>query len=171
MILTLTDDYSSKTHARTKKTQLTKFTRLRTECAACNRKTSSSDTGNIINLSQRQLSNDEWAVLAKGLNFAVPPKKTPTLDIFVGVEKGPRIRHDQHQNYCQTDTCEGQMTSSQSWEETTGSHPQLEEWFLHCDPPSWQRKHHSTHGQRDLWQQEPHDHQWRHLQHNQMRSH
>ena len=34
MILMLTDDYSSKTHARTKKTHLTKFTRLRTEYAA-----------------------------------------------------------------------------------------------------------------------------------------
>ena len=53
MILTLTDDYSSKTHARTKKTQQTKFARLRTEYAARTRKTSGFETENVINLSQR----------------------------------------------------------------------------------------------------------------------
>ena len=100
MILTLTDDYSSKTHARTKKTQQTKFARLRTEYAARTRKTSGFETENVINLSQRQLSDDERAVLAKGLNFAVPPKKTPTLDIIAGVEKGlRRIRDQNSANY------------------------------------------------------------------------
>ena len=75
---------------RTKKTHLTKFTRLQTEYAAHTRETSSFNTENIINLSQRQLSDNERAVLTKGLNFAVPPKKIPTLDIIAGVEKGLR---------------------------------------------------------------------------------
>ena len=87
-------------HARTKKTQQTKFARLRTEYAARTRKTSGFETENVINLSQRQLSDDERAVLAKGLNFAVPPKKTPTLDIIAGVEKGlRRIRDQNSANY------------------------------------------------------------------------
>ena len=135
------------------------------------RKTSSSNTENVINLSQRQLSDDEQTVLTKGLNFAVPPKKTPTVDIIAGVEKGLRRIRDQ-------DTANNiritvrQILVRAKWPPSNlkrKCHPQLEERFLHHDPPSWQRIHHSTHGQRDLWQQDPHDHQWRQLQRNQTR--
>ena len=42
----------------------------------------------VVNLLDRELSTNEKAVLKKGLNFAVTPRRVPVDDIIAGVEGG-----------------------------------------------------------------------------------
>ena len=85
---TLTDEYATKTYDAVKAKQRQKFQRLRQE----RRKppATARDTRNVVNLSQRTLNDDEQSVLSLGLNYAVAPRRVPSMDIIAAVESGLR---------------------------------------------------------------------------------
>ena len=40
----------------------------------------------VMNLSDRQISDDEWSILSKGLNFAITPSTLPVEEVVAGAE-------------------------------------------------------------------------------------
>ena len=90
-ISTLTDKYTSRVYTRTKERQINKFQKLHAEHARREGKPPSTNDAHsrcVVNLSKRNLDDNEQQVLSLGLNFAVPPRETPKLDIIAEVEKG-----------------------------------------------------------------------------------
>ena len=90
-ISTLTDKYTSRVYTRTKERQINKFQKLHAEHARREGKPPSTNDAYsrcVVNLSKRNLDDNEQQVLSLGLNFAVPPRETPKLDIIAEVEKG-----------------------------------------------------------------------------------
>ena len=81
-ISTLTDKYTSRVYTRTKERQINKFQKLHAEQHATRREgkpPSPNDAHSrcVVNLSKRNLDDNEQRVLSLGLNFAVPPRETP----------------------------------------------------------------------------------------------
>ena len=84
------------TFGETRSRQQSKFERLYNKSVAKKEVTDTDIVTNrwVMNLSDRQISDDERSMLSKGLNFAITPTTLPVVEIIAGTEVGSREIHN-----------------------------------------------------------------------------